>query len=68
MFETLFVLFVGAIATNSVSRSRKKAHRDLARELAEGYSPKPQIHSVITKETWARHNRLFRGTKKRNRS
>lgn len=68
MFETLFVLFVGAVATNGVSRSRKNAHRNLAKELAEGYSPKPQVHSVVTKETWARHNRLFRGTKKRNRS
>lgn len=68
MFETLFILFVGVTATATVNRSHSKARRNLAKELAEGYVPKPQVHSVVTKETWARHNRLFRGTKKRNRA
>jgi len=61
MFETLFVLFVGGIATNAVSRSRRKDQRDLASALSQPISAKPQTFKPLSPESIALGKKAYLG-------
>ena len=62
MFETLWILAIGLGSANAISRSHKKANQKLAARIAsQGYSPKPQVHSVITKEGLALGRKPYLG-------